>query len=167
MKLERYGVIDEIAEKNKIMLDFDYTRASGMAERGLLSRRRQMGRGSSESHMQQVWDRLPPARRRAVSASVSRARARGPNLIGIITSLRLCGLRARSIQYQRTRKGWHVIIFGKLRRRLSPAEIVALQFCLGSDRRRETLNLMRVLKLDGKSDWEAKRWNLMFSEKIT
>jgi hypothetical protein len=81
--------------------------------------------------------------------------------------MRICGLGAIAICYRRTRKGWHVIIFGDFQRTLTPAETVALQFCLGSDNRRETLNLMRVLNLKGKSEWESKRWNLLFKEKIT
>jgi len=51
-----------------------------------------------------------------------------------------------------------------------PAELVAFQACCGSDQRRETLNLMRVLairKTPITSPFWRDRWNLLFSEKLT
>lgn len=45
-----------------------------------------------------------------------------------------------------------------------PAEIVALQAVLGSDRRRETLNLMRVMSEFGPEG--NKRWNILYRSKL-
>ena len=69
---------------------------------------------------------------------------------------------------RRTRRGWHVAI--TLRDALEPAEIVALQSCLGSDRRREALNLMRVIGLrrtHGIDSFWFERWNLLYREKLS
>lgn len=66
------------------------------------------------------------------------------------------------IRHDRTKRGWHVSV--RLSKSLSPAEIVALQAVLGSDPRRESLNLMRVIF----QRWERapQRWNLLYREKL-
>jgi len=49
---------------------------------------------------------------------------------------------------------------------MSDSELVALQFALGSDRRRETLNLMRVMSRP--SDPKGRnRWNILYERKLT
>ncbi len=49
---------------------------------------------------------------------------------------------------------------------MSDLEIVALQFALGSDCKRETLNLMRVMSRP--SDPKARnRWNILYERKLT
>lgn len=74
-------------------------------------------------------------------------------------------LRVRWLRIDRTRHGWHVVIHWNIR--LEPAEQVALQLALGSDRRRECLNLKRVLSLNRHwSKTGAKYWNLLFSRKL-
>ncbi len=81
--------------------------------------------------------------------------------------LRKLGLRPAFIEYFRTRKGWHVWI--RLRRGLDRGERVALQALLGSDPRREELNLMRVIGIrrNGiRGEW-SERWNLLFRHKLT
>lgn len=92
-------------------------------------------------------------------------RRRGPKLGPMWVTLRTCKLTPRFVEYRRTRKGWHVVI--RLWRKLEPAETVAVQAVLGSDRRREGLNLMRVLcmRRAGASDFWRIRWNLLFSHK--
>ena len=50
----------------------------------------------------------------------------------------------------------------KLNRSLAAIEMVALQSVLGSDPRRECLNLMRVL-YGGGAD---RRWNILYSSKL-
>lgn len=70
---------------------------------------------------------------------------RTPRLAQLFAACHIAGLKVVSIMDRRTKKGWHRVI--RLRQRLSPAETVALQAILGSDRRRENLNLMRVLSL--------------------
>lgn len=69
---------------------------------------------------------------------------------------------------QRTRKGWHIIIV--FDRELLPPEIIALQAILGSDLKREALNMTRWLGVRSKYNklpkfWQN-RWNLLFKEKI-
>lgn len=64
------------------------------------------------------------------------------------------------LRYDRTRRGWHLII--KWNRRFTPREIVAIQCVLGSDRKREAYNLARVLS--GKA--RNYRWNLLFDYKL-
>lgn len=91
---------------------------------------------------------------------------RGPKMGPLWVTLRTCELRPQWIEYRRTRKGWHVVI--RLWRPLQPAETVAVQAVLGSDRRREGLNLMRVLAMrqKGATDFWRVRWNLLFSRKL-
>jgi hypothetical protein len=93
--------------------------------------------------------------------------ARGPSLRPMWVTLRTCALRPRFIEYARTRRGWHVVI--GLREPLQPAEQVALQAVLGSDRRREGLNIFRVLSMrrKGASDFWQARWNLLFKGKLS
>lgn len=82
------------------------------------------------------------------------------------TVLRAVALRPLWIEYNRTNRGWHAII--RLPEPVRPAEQVALQAVLGSDRRRELLNIMRVLSIRQKGAspyWQA-RWNLLFSGKL-
>lgn len=93
---------------------------------------------------------------------------RSPRLRPFWTVLRMVGLRPLQTIMERTRHGWHVII--KINRELQPAETVALQSCLGSDGRREALNLMRVLAMRKKCYgvtpfWRA-RWNILYSSKL-
>jgi hypothetical protein len=94
-------------------------------------------------------------------------RPAAPRLFPIWSVCRLVGVRPACVEYFRTRKGWHLWI--RLQRPLEPAERVALQAVLGSDPRRETLNLMRVLAIrrnNIRGHWRT-RWNLLFSTKLT
>lgn len=102
---------------------------------------------------------------------------RGFRLYGIFAVCHTLGLSPRSICCQRSNKGWHYTITLKPDQRIfrrasglpSRIETVALQFALGSDRKRETLNLMRVLALGRVSNkrWESAKWNLLFREKLS
>lgn len=73
-----------------------------------------------------------------------------------------------SILLERTRRGWHVII--PLKENISDAEMVALQLCLGDDRKRGALNLMRAMAMrkgcNGVTGFWDKRWNILFSGKL-
>lgn len=91
---------------------------------------------------------------------------RTPGLRKCWSILSMCDLRACFICDVRSRRGWHRII--KLPSKLSPSELVALQSCLGSDPRREALNLLRVLQIGKEplSPLSSSRWNLLFSRKI-
>jgi len=74
----------------------------------------------------------------------------------------ILGICPESIRYDRTRHGWHVVIM--LPVALEKTAIVALQAILGSDPRRETLNLFRALS----TVWDTfreERWNILFQYK--
>jgi hypothetical protein len=89
---------------------------------------------------------------------------RAPNYRGLCHVLRTLGFVPCEVRYSRTRKGWHVLIAHHVR--LSPAETVCAQFALGSDRKRETLNLMRVLRLKNAPRFWRQRWNLLYGYKL-
>lgn len=115
-QIQHYGVVEETARPNVLMLDFDFRRV--------------------------------------------------PRVRPFWAVLRVVGLVPRWIRTDRTRRGWHVLI--GLNQNLQPAEIVALQAILGSDDRREALNIMRVIairKRDPGPFWRN-RWNLLFSRKL-
>jgi len=69
-------------------------------------------------------------------------------------------LRPLYIRMDRTRRGWHWII--QLRSFCFPLETVALQMALGSDLKRETYNLVRVMSGNAGNG----KWNLLFEEKL-
>lgn len=94
-----------------------------------------------------------------------------PGLCSLWSKLRIFGVRPRYIRLDRTRRGWHVLIAlcgwkKRLRRRdkvyVAALEKVALQAVLGSDVKREVLNLMRIFNGGGKD----KRWNILYREKL-
>lgn len=75
--------------------------------------------------------------------------------------LAILGLTEVSIDSRRSHSGGrHWVV--EIRERLDPIQIVAIQACMGSDLKRETMNLGRVLR--GRTDPE---WNLLFDRKIT
>jgi hypothetical protein len=73
---------------------------------------------------------------------------------------KITGLKPRVIRYDRTRRGWHVLIAWS--KALTPTEQVAIQAALGSDYRRETYNLARIF--GGRS--KNPRFNLLFERKL-
>ena len=96
----------------------------------------------------------------------SRCPLRYPDIASKIRALRQA-IRVSSIIYSPTRKGWHIII--ETTRRLSAIETIALQACLGSDVKRELMNLQRYFGFKGKKIphfWKD-RWNLLFARKLT
>ena len=66
-----------------------------------------------------------------------------PRLQSLWRVLGTIGLAPVFIRYDRTARGWHVVV--RVTRSLTSAEIVALQMALGSDAKRERFNLRRVL----------------------
>lgn len=75
-------------------------------------------------------------------------------------------INPQSITYSPTARGWHIIIH--VAERLSPSEIIAIQAALGSDLKRELMNLQRYFGFRGKKIpkfWQD-RWNLLFSRKV-
>lgn len=87
-----------------------------------------------------------------------------PNYRGLCHVLRTLGIVPGEVRYSRTRKGWHVRIAHH--GAFTPAETVGIQFALGSDRKRECLNLMRVLRLKGAPEFWKKRFNLLYAYKL-
>lgn len=85
-----------------------------------------------------------------------------PPLHSLAHTLGLCVLWHR---WDRTRRGWHLVI--KIMQKLTPAETIACQAILGSDRARERLNLARAIsiRLHPSKFWE-KRINILYSRKI-
>lgn len=78
--------------------------------------------------------------------------------------LNVCGLKAVSVESRRSVSGgrhWRVVVD----RDLTPAETVALQACMGSDLKRETLNLSRVL-FNRHEQGEPGAWNLLYDAKV-
>lgn len=57
--------------------------------------------------------------------------------------------------------GWHAII--QLRGNISDIGIISLQLLCGSDPKRETFNLARVLQLKKASLYWQKRWNILYA----
>lgn len=93
-------------------------------------------------------------------------RAVPPKLSSILQTLRAVRVRPVWACYRRSAHGWHIII--KSRNRIHPGEQIALQILLGSDRRRETLNLMRLLSISrhGANPYWRKRWNILYRYKL-
>lgn len=84
-----------------------------------------------------------------------------PSLQLVYRVAHMLDIRPLVIEYDRTRRGWHLII--EWNRRFRPIEIVALQCVLRSDPARELFNLARVFS--GKA--RSKRWNILFQTKLT
>lgn len=84
-----------------------------------------------------------------------------PSLWLVWRVARMMAIEPLTVEYNRTRRGWHVIIVWN--RSFKPLEIVALQFAMASDPKRETFNLARVLS--GKA--RNRRWNILFTSKVT
>jgi malate synthase len=63
-----------------------------------------------------------------------------------------------------TARGYHIVL--EIEEPLEPLSIVLVQALCGSDLRRETFNMARVLKLsDAPLFWQS-RWNVLYSEKL-
>lgn len=90
----------------------------------------------------------------------SGGRSAAPRLRILWSRLRIIGIRCDAIRMDRTKNGWHVVIF--CRDVFSAIEKVALQAVLGSDPKRECLNLMRV-RAGGGKDY---RWNILYKAKL-
>jgi hypothetical protein len=77
-------------------------------------------------------------------------------------------LRPRNIAYSRTNKGWHIEI--ETRKKLKIPERIAIQCILGSDPKREALNMYRWLCVKGRWGKLDQYWKdrliLLFREKL-
>lgn len=76
---------------------------------------------------------------------------------------RVIGNRPLWFRYDRTRRGWHVVIYWRYE--MSPWMLLALQAILGSDWRRESMNFARLAS--GRTDrFSMERWNILYEEKM-
>ena len=91
---------------------------------------------------------------------------RQPRIVPFLCRLKTIGIKAKWFAYSRSRHGWHVEI--GIAAKLTEAETVAAQFALGSDPRRETMNLRRAisLRVHKHSPFWRKRWNILFRRKM-
>lgn len=76
--------------------------------------------------------------------------------------VRLMALRPLWVRYERTRRGWHVVL--RVRERLRLTETVSVQAILGSDPYREAFDFARARTAP--NSWWAARANLLFGEKL-
>lgn len=60
----------------------------------------------------------------------------------LIDQLRTVGISPEYIRTDRTNRGWHVVI--PIPNNMPPLEVICLQAILGSDRKREAMNYMRL-----------------------
>lgn len=69
-----------------------------------------------------------------------------------------------AVRYDRTKRGWHVII--GVRRRVPFAHVVAAQAIFGSDPKRESFNLMRsqAVRAGRVSSFWARRANVLYGQ---
>lgn len=74
---------------------------------------------------------------------------------------RLHRVRVLCVRIDRTRHGWHVVVW--LSRRFALMRVVALQAVLGSDWKRELFNSVRVVRLAGVGDAWRDRANVLFT----
>ena len=70
----------------------------------------------------------------------------------------------RVVRVDRTRRGWHVLLW--LPGRVDAGLVVALQLLLGSDRDRECFNWYRVARFRGAPAFWRRRANVLYAEKL-
>jgi hypothetical protein len=77
----------------------------------------------------------------------------------------ITGLSVRWVRWDRTQNGWHVVI--KVSQKLTLSETIAAQAILGSDRKREMLNLARCISIRKRPSryWEQ-RANILYEKKL-
>lgn len=80
----------------------------------------------------------------------------------ITTCAKLWGWPLEAVRYDKTRRGWHVVV--GIKKRLHPAFIVAAQAILGSDPKREAFTLMRVQELGWMTPFWRRRWNVLYAK---
>ncbi len=84
-----------------------------------------------------------------------------PQVIAFVTECcRRWGWPLDGIRYDRTRRGWHIVV--GVRKRIPPALVLAAQAMWGSDPRREMHNLGRVQNLANVPIFWRDRWNVIY-----
>lgn len=86
-----------------------------------------------------------------------------PTITFINSICRIIGVTPKNYCYQRTRRGWHIII--ELMEKLEHAELIAFQCILGDDPMRGALNLMRERNIKGANEFWKSRSNILYSGK--
>jgi hypothetical protein len=69
-----------------------------------------------------------------------------------------------AVRIDKTKRGYHVVI--GVKKRLPDAFKVASQAILGSDRKREAFNLMRVSRLKQMPKFWRDRWNVLYASHL-
>jgi len=89
-----------------------------------------------------------------------------PALRDVWRTLRLAGVFPRWLRYDRTQRGWHLVL--RVHKSLHPFAIVALQALLGSDLEREKFNFGRVMADANHSQgrFARARWNILYRVKV-
>lgn len=84
-----------------------------------------------------------------------------PKLLPWITQCcRVWGWPIEAVRYDKTRRGWHVVV--GVRKRLDFPMVVAAQAIFGSDPKREMFNMMRANAKDVDPFWLARR-NVLYA----
>jgi hypothetical protein len=83
---------------------------------------------------------------------------------GTWRTLQRLGLVPAAVRVDRTRRGWHVLVW--LRGRVAPGLVVALQLLLGSDRDRECFNWYRVARFRAAPAFWRRRANVLYEAKL-
>jgi hypothetical protein len=88
-----------------------------------------------------------------------------PPYVPLESLAHVCGLTPQWVRWDKTAHGWHVTI--KVRQKLTLSETIAAQAILGSDRKREMLNLARCISIRKRPSryWEQ-RANILYESKI-
>lgn len=91
---------------------------------------------------------------------------RPPSIVEIRSLMNRLGVRVEWLRFDRTRRGWHMIV--RLRLTLSPAERICFEALLGSDLHRCALDLMREMAVRrGRfSNFWRRRTSLLFERKL-
>ena len=76
---------------------------------------------------------------------------------------RMLDARVEWMRIDRTARGWHLVV--EWNRDFEPAQTIALQAILGSDPKREALNLWRVLS-GIRTEGQKKCWNILYRRKL-
>lgn len=84
------------------------------------------------------------------------------DLLGaIVWTCKTLRLTLVAVRYDRTRRGWHVVI--GVVEYIDPTVTVAIQAILGSDPHRETYNLVRAQLVPNLPAFWRARWNVLYS----
>lgn len=89
-----------------------------------------------------------------------------PRIRPMLAVCRILALRIKCIRLDKTRRGWHVVIYHN--GNYTPTETLAFELCCDSDQRRATLDLRRIVAIREKkiSGHFRNRFSILFSKKL-